>query len=148
MFEIGSLKMQAKEQPYISSTGMTIDYGNGWIAPDGTVYTGAVHVDGSGLTVTAGGITGSVTIDNDDVLVEGRPPVVGSSRWDFDLAERGNGTVVGEIGVQSLGGLKSGGSIYGSIGIDTEICLNYPVSGSLTVVVRGGASAHSRPVGP
>lgn len=120
-----------------TANGMDIDYGSGWIAPDGSVYSGAIHVDGSGLSVGAGGITGSVTITHDDLTVDGEPAVVGSSEWGFDLTERSNGTVVGEINAQALGGLKSSGSISGTIGIDTEICLNYPISGSLTVVVRG-----------
>ena len=41
------------------------------------------------------------------------------------------------MNVASLGGLKSSDSIYGIIGIDTAICLEYPISGSLTVIVRG-----------
>lgn len=120
-----------------TANGMDINYGSGWTAPDGSVYSGTVHVDGSGLSVTAGGITGSVTVTNDDVMVDGEPPMVGSSEWDFDLVSRSNGSIVGDVSVQSLGGLKSSGSIFGTIGIDTAICLNYPVSGSLTVIVKG-----------
>jgi hypothetical protein len=99
------------------------------------VREGSVTVDTSGLTVSEDGINGVVTITHDGYLVDGEPPVIGPTEWNFAVTERSNGTVVGDITVGPVGALKSLGSLSGTIGIDTEICLDYPISGSLTAVV-------------
>ena len=121
----------------LTPEGMVYDYGGGWVAPDGTVHSGSIDVDTSGLSVTSSGVTGALVITNGDYLVDGKPPAIGSSEWTFSLAERTDGSVVGDIDVGPVAGLKNGGSISGAIGIDTAICLEYPISGSLTAVVRG-----------
>lgn len=117
--------------------GLSLDYGSGWTAHDDTVYSGSVEIDTSALSVNAGGINGSLAITHDDYLVDGEPPAIGPSSWTFDLTERSNGTMVGTIDVGSPAGLKSAGSISGSIGIDTAVCLEYPISGSLTMILNG-----------
>jgi hypothetical protein len=121
----------------LSPGGMIIEYGSGWVAPDGTIRSGSIEVDTSGLSVTSNGVTGSVVVTNDDYLVDGQPAAVGSTEWIFSLTERTDGSVVGDIDVGSAAGLKNGGSMSGAIGIDTAICLEYPISGSLTAVIRG-----------
>jgi len=117
--------------------GMAIDYGSGWVAPDGTISSGSIDVNTSGLVVSSSGINGTVVITHDDYLIDGQPPAIGSTAWTFSLTERTNGSVVGDINVGPVGGLKNAGSISGTIGIDTAICLNYPISGSLTAVIKG-----------
>jgi len=121
----------------LTADGMVIDYGSGWVAPDGTISSGSIDVNTSGLEVSSSGIDGTVVISNDDYLVDGQPPVVGSTAWAFSLTERANGSVVGDINVGPAGNLKSAGSMSGTISIDTAICLNYPISGSLTAVIKG-----------
>ena len=121
----------------LTPDGMAIDYGGGWVAPDGTIHSGSIDVNTSGLVVSSSGINGTVVISNDDYLIDGQPPAVGSTAWTFSLTERANGSVVGDINVGPVGSLKSAGSMSGTIGIDTAICLNYPISGSLTVVIKG-----------
>jgi hypothetical protein len=122
-----------------SRTGDTvvIDNGTGYIAPDGTFRTGMVTVDMSGLSVNDGGITGTMSVIQDEFEIDGEPIPIGSSSWTFDLSERGNGTVVGDIVVGPADGRKSQGSLSGTIGIDTEICVDYPISGSLTAELDG-----------
>jgi hypothetical protein len=117
-----------------TTDGVAIDYGTGWTAPDGSVHSGAINVDASGLSINSGGITGTVTVSQSDYLVDGNPPAVGDTIWTFNLNERANGSVVGDVTVGSP--TKSVGSMSGSVGIDTEICLDYPISGSLTTVVE------------
>ena len=121
----------------LTTDGMVIDYGSGWVAHDGTIRSGSIDVNTSGLSVGSGGINGTVIISNDDYLIDGQPPAVGSTAWTFSLTERSNGSVVGDINVGPVGNLKSAGSMSGTIGIDTAICLKYPISGSLTVVIKG-----------
>lgn len=121
----------------LTSDGMVVNYGSGWVAPDGTIHSGSIDVNTSGLVVSSSGINGTVIISNDDYLNDGQPPAVGSTAWAFSLTERTNGSVVGDINVGSVANLKSAGSMSGTIGIDTAICLEYPISGSLTVVIKG-----------
>jgi len=116
--------------------GMVIDYGDGYAAPDGTTRSGSTTVDTSGLTVGSGGITGIVTVVHDQLLIDGEPPLAGSTAWTFDLAKRADGTVAGDISVSPAGGTKSSGSLSGTIGIDTAICVEYPISGCLTLTVE------------
>ncbi len=66
-----------------TANGMVIDYGTGWIAPDGSDFSGAIDIDGSGLAMNSGGINGAVTITHDDFMVDGEPALVGSSVWDL-----------------------------------------------------------------
>jgi len=105
------------------------------VSSGGAVHEGVVNVDTSDLSVSSGGVAGTMTVTHDGYLVDGEPPVVGPTEWTFDLTERGNGTVVGDISVGPVG--KSIGSLVGTIEIDTEICLDYPISGSLTVELKG-----------
>jgi formylglycine-generating enzyme required for sulfatase activity len=117
--------------------GFVMDYGEGTTMPGGAVWSGSTTVDASGINVTSAGISGTLTITHDNVLIEGSPIAIGSSAWTVDLEERTNGTVVGDITVATVAGRKSSGSLSGTIGIDTEICLEYPISGSLTATVDG-----------
>lgn len=119
-------------------SGMVIDWGTGYTEPDGTVRSGKVTADFTGLTISSSTIKGTVEIRHEDVLVDGKPPSVGPARWTVDLEEKPNGTVAGSISAQPLGSNTSPGSISGTIVIDTAICERYPISGSLTIVHDGG----------
>jgi len=136
----GMLDVLVTTQPEVATrtaNGMVMDYGDGWVAPDGTIVSGSITVDISGLSVSSSGINGTMTITHNQLLIDGEPPVVGSTAWTFDLTERADTTVAGEITVGPVGGTKSSGSLSGTIDIDTAICLEYPISGSLTAVVEG-----------
>lgn len=119
-------------------SGMVIDWGSGYTEPDGTVRSGKVTADFSGLTISSSAIKGTVEIRHDNVLVDGKPPSVGPAKWTVDLVEKPNGTVAGSISAQPLGSGTSPGSISGTIVVDTAICERFPISGSLTIVHDGG----------
>ncbi|MGV8042163.1 MAG: hypothetical protein AB2L07_19590 [Thermoanaerobaculaceae bacterium] len=119
-------------------SGMVIDWGSGYTEPDGTVRSGKVTADFSGLTISSSAIKGTVEIRHDNVLVDGKPPSVGPAKWTVDLVEKSNGTVAGSISAQPLGTGTSPGSISGTIVLDTALCERYPISGSLTIVHDGG----------
>jgi hypothetical protein len=121
-----------------TATGMIIDYGRGTTTRNGKTSSGTITVDVSGLIVSSNAITGTVTFSNDNVLVDGKPPTIGSSAWTLDLEKRADGTVAGDITAKPLGGAAASGSVSGTITIDTAICRQYPISGSLTVVYEGG----------
>lgn len=119
-------------------SGMVIDWGNGYTEPDGTVRSGKVTADFTGLTISSSAIKGTVEITHDKVLVDGKPPSAGPVKWTVDLVEKPNGTVAGSISAQPLGSGTSPGSISGTIVVDTAICERYPISGSLSIVHDGG----------
>lgn len=116
---------------------LVVDYGDGYTSGDGSVLSGSMTIDASGLTVGNGSINGTVAIDRDALLVDGQPPEVGSTNWQVGLATRTNGTVHGQVTISPGGNRKTSGAISGTIDIDTAICLEYPTGGSLTVDLGG-----------
>lgn len=57
--------------------------------------------------------------------------VVGPTTWQLDLSERPDGTVVGTVAVGAAG--KTLGDVTGALEIDTAICFEYPIAGTITV---------------
>jgi hypothetical protein len=113
--------------------GFVVDYGTGTVMPDGSVRSGKTTVDASGLSVTSSGITGTVTVTHDDLREDGEPVAVGSTAWTVDLDERQDGTVAGTIDVKPRGASAAEGALGGTIVVDTAVCKQYPISGSLTL---------------
>lgn len=132
---VGSMVAAQPDVAQSTNTGMVINYGDGWIAEDGSIHEGSIDINTSGVSIDSAGIRGTLTISHDGYLIDGEPPAVGPTAWTFDLIERVDGSVVGQIDIAPEGGPKSAGSMSGTIGIDTEICLEYPISGSLTTTV-------------
>jgi hypothetical protein len=116
--------------------GIAIDYGDGTMTDDGSVWSGSVTVDTSGMSTGPDHVSGAATITVDDLRVNGTP-VGTSTAWTVDLEERDDGTVVGEISAEPIGGNSAAGSVSGSITVDTAICEKYPISGSLTFISDG-----------
>lgn len=110
--------------------GVVFDWGDGTVATDGSVWAGSATIDAGDLTVTSSAISGTVSVSHEGVTVDGEPPLLGPMTWGFDLATRGDGSVAGTVTVGAAA--KSVGSVSGTIAIDTAICLDYPVGGSLT----------------
>ncbi len=115
---------------------MVIDFGESTTMDDGTVWSGMTTVDASGLTTTGGTISGTAVITVDDLRANDLP-VGSSTTWTFDLEERGDGTVVGEITAEPEAGPSADGTVSGTIIIDTAICEKYPIAGSLTFISGG-----------
>lgn len=116
-----------------TSEGLRYDYGSGTVMADGSVSSGTVTVDASGLSVGPQTISGVVSVLVDDLLVDGEPPAIRSTRIQVDLAERNNGTVHGDITINPEGGGKSAGEVNGWVTIDTQICPDFPIDGSVTI---------------
>jgi len=113
--------------------GYVIDYGEGTVRPDGTLWSGTIAVDASDLSVTSDGISGTMTITNDQLAIDGEPSQVDSTSLTFGLAERQDGTVAGTITVAPEGANTADGALGGTIVLDTALCEKYPISGSLTL---------------
>ncbi len=143
--------------------GYVLDYGEGTVRPDGSVWSGATAVDASGLSVTSDGISGTMTITNDGFAIDGEPSPIGSTSLTFDLAEREDGTVAGTMRAEPVGstaqrielaeaadGTVAGamraeavgpntaeGALSGTLVLDSALCERFPISGSLTFVYQG-----------
>jgi hypothetical protein len=119
-----------------SPSGMVVDFGGGTVVDDGTVWSGKTTVDTSGLTTTPTTVSGTMVVTVDDLRAND-VPVGSSTTWTFDLEERQDGTVVGEISAEPEAGPSADGTVSGTIVIDTAICEKYPIAGSLTFVAGG-----------
>jgi hypothetical protein len=120
-----------------TADGLVIDYGEGTPMSDGSVWSGTTTVDASALVMGGGGISGTVSISHDDVRVDGAPAAIGSTDWTLDLEERQDGTVAGTVSAEPQESNTADGALGGTIVVDTAICEQYPVSGSLTMVHQG-----------
>ena len=113
--------------------GIVIDYGDGWIAPDGSLHEGAINVDTSALVADEAGLNGTMIIDNEGYLVGGEPPAVGPTEWTMALTRRADGSVAGTVNIAPLTATKDVGDLIGRIDVDTMICPLYPIGGFLRV---------------
>jgi len=125
----------------VTPTSLVIDYGEGWTDIDGTLRSGSVEVDASQLTIDGDGITGSVVQRQPTLRIDGEAPAAERITWTFDLVEAGD-RVSGDVEIDSGSAARAAGAtaakpISGRVGIDTAICLTYPVSGSIDLVHEG-----------
>jgi hypothetical protein len=122
-----------------SSGGVVeVDYGDGTVV-DGITLRGGIELDLSGLTIDASGIQGQIVETFDGYTVNGQPSDFDEITAEVNLEMRSNGTVVGSIGLEAGPLAKgTGATLDGLIGVDTEICLSYPVSGEVTFTAPDG----------
>jgi hypothetical protein len=92
-----------------------------------------VSLDLGGLSVTPEGITGALTLDQSDLLVNGEPPTIDRYTASFDLQEL-DGEVVGEISLIGISGAaKNDAVLSGLVEINTALCELYPAGGTITM---------------
>ena len=117
---------------------VAVDYGDGTVV-GGITLEGQIDLDLSGLTIDASGVQGLMIESFDGYTINGRPVEFDEVTADIDLETRPDGTVVGTIGL-SAGpvGKATGATLAGQVGVDTGICLNYPVSGEVTFTAPDG----------
>ena len=111
---------------------LTVDYGEGTTVGNLTI-AGVNEADLSGLVIDGTGIHGRIVEIFDGFTVNGVPSEFDQYTVFVDLEAQGDDTVVGSIGFSTGSSTKSSGAtLEGEIGIDTGICLYYPVSGEVT----------------
>ena len=124
----------------VSGTALTTDFGSGWVDGSGSLHTGTMVFDLSGLSVTASSITGIITEDHSDHRVDGEYPQLGWLEVAVDLDVDAQGEVRGDIqvagGPVGTNGKSAGGAtVGGNIVIDTILCRYFPTGGSLTFTI-------------
>jgi len=132
----------AASLPNATASGgvLTADFGSGWTDESGSVHTGTMTFDVSGLVVTASSISGTISENHMDHLIDGEAPDIGWLEAELDLDIDPQGEVQGTIGV--AGGppgahtkISSGATIAGNIVIDTILCRYFPTGGALTFTI-------------
>jgi len=136
------LRDAAAGLPNATASGgvLTADFGSGWTDDNGSVHTGAMTVDLSGLVVTASSISGTISESHMDHLIDGEAPDIGWLEADLDLDVDPQGEVQGTIGVAggpptAHGKVLSGTTVAGNIVIDTILCRYFPTGGALTFTI-------------
>jgi hypothetical protein len=114
----------------------TIDFGAG-IEIGGIVFTGATQLDASALEIDPDGLRGRLVERSLGLTVAGRPAPFESLEVDIDLAHSED-RLFGTIAVTGTPAKTGGAGISGSLTIDSEICLFYPVSGSIQLTSPDG----------
>jgi hypothetical protein len=65
---------------------LTADFGSGWTDESGSAHTGTMIFDLSGLVVAASSISGTISENHMDHLIDGEAPEIGWLEADLDLA--------------------------------------------------------------
>ena len=116
---------------------LSFEYGEQYTSDSGMTMGGQMVLDLSGLEVTGDGISGAASMSSSSYLENGQEPLVKQMTWGFDLAVEGDGRVVGDMTLSGEDGSKSGSTVSGTLGFDTDVCPTYPISGSVDVEVDG-----------
>lgn len=115
--------------------GVRVDFGNGSPQPIGTM-TGVITATVSNAASTDGGVSFEGTVQTDNLTING-------ADTPFDTVHV-NATVTQTNGGRSQMSLTLGGSganppatLTGTVVVDTAVCPNYPIGGSVTATVGG-----------
>lgn len=124
----------------VSSTGdtVTVDFDAGTVVDDVTL-AGSIELDLSGLVIDGNGVSGEIVESYHDYTADGRAALFDEVAVDADLTVDAAGRVMGTVGLTGGSAAKVGNAtLSGLVGIDTGICLHYPVSGSISFTTPEG----------
>jgi len=117
--------------------GIALDFGTGYVLDDGTVFSGQIRMTFNELVNNPTRIEVDAHMTQEHLQVDGTFPLVddltGGARLDVDPVGHvaGNFTFNAEDTLPKSIGQES---INGDVEVDTEICPNYPIGGSATVI--------------
>ena len=124
--------------------GARVDLGSHFVAQTGDVLSGSVTGTYANLVNTPGVVSSDFEGTIDNVLWNGQYAEIGGATGDVEMAIDNQGHVTGEVSMASFNAsqTKDGKalpdvSVTGSAEFDTEVCPNYPISGSVTVTKDG-----------
>jgi len=127
-----------------TSTGVSISYGDGTANGAGTIVTGAMTLDASGLTSDSSGVHGTLVTTYDGLALDGRAMPLSGLESVFGLDLDSGGNVSGQIQLTAPAPASAAssrtadiGMLQGTVEFDTSVCANYPVGGTITVTVAG-----------
>ena len=125
--------------------GWRIDLGSHFVAAQtGDIIAGSVTGTHTNLINQPGQLSYEYEITGENVLWNGQYAEIGGATGEVDLAIDNQGHVSGGVDMESFalspdknGKSLSDVSVSGSAEFDTEICPNYPISGSVTITKDG-----------
>jgi len=130
--------------------GARVDLGSHFVARTGDVISGSVTGTYANLVNTPGALSYDYEGTIDNVMWNGQYAEIGGATGSVDFAIDSQGHVAGDVTMASFAAspTKDGKSladvtVTGSAEFDTEICPNYPVSGSVTVTKDGDSQTIS-----
>jgi hypothetical protein len=125
--------------------GWRADLGSHFVAArTGDILAGSVTGTYANLVNQPGQLSYDYEITGEDVMWNGQYAEIGGATGDVDLDIDNQGHVSGGVTMESFplaagknGKTASGVTVTGSAEFDTEVCGNYPISGSVTVTKDG-----------
>jgi hypothetical protein len=119
-----------------------VDYGSGYKAKDGAIYTGSATITTGSFNVTGSHVTWTGTMTPNKLKKDGRPLGSGTASWTVDYTANGS-TVVGDASGSATSTSNPADSGSGSVHFDSGVCPKYPISGSVTMTQAGKTSTAS-----
>ena len=119
--------------------GVRVDFGSHMVMSNGQILSGSFDATYSNLVISPTEISFDFSGEQESMLWNGGYAEIDGLSGRVDTDVRAGGGVSGEISIASFNrSTKSGGvTVDGSAFFDTDICPNYPISGSLTVSKDG-----------
>ena len=125
-----------------SGNGLVVDYGSGYKAKDGAIYTGSATIATGTFTASGSHVTWTGTMTPNNLKKDGRPLGSGTANWTVDYTANGS-AVVGDASGSATSTSNPGDSGSGSVHFDSTVCSKYPISGSVTMTQAGKTSTAS-----
>ena len=125
-----------------SGNGLVVDYGTGYRAKDGAVYTGSATITTDSFVIAGNRVTWHGTMTPRSLTKDGRPLGGGTATWSVDYVADGS-KVVGDASGTATSTSNPGDSGSGSVHVDTSVCPRYPVSGSIAMTQGGKTTTAS-----
>jgi hypothetical protein len=122
-----------------TQNGVRVDFGNHFVLGEGDIISGSFEATYSNVVINANEVSFDFSGTQENMLWNGGYGEVDGLGGRVDSEVRGGGGVAMDVTMQSFSGSgKTGGvTVSGSAHFDTDICPNYPISGSLTVSQGG-----------
>jgi len=116
--------------------GIDINLGGGAGLGETVFAAGRISLEHASA-VDGSHVTGTLTVDFDDMAVDGLAPVVNDLELGLDLTQITGNHITGTMTLGSTGLSKTVDQLGGSLVFDTRICEIYPIGGSITVTISG-----------
>jgi len=122
--------------------GAMVDLGSHFVAPTGDIVAGSLTATYANLVNEPGQLSLDYEVTGENVLWNGQYSEIGGATGNVDLSIDSNSHVHGWVTMESFAQVKHGKlisdvTVTGSAEIDTAVCPNYPISGSVTVTKDG-----------
>ncbi len=119
--------------------GVRVDFGSHMVLSNGNILSGSLDAYASNVVITPTEVSFDFTGEQHNLLWNGGYVEIDGLTGRVDADVRSGGGVRGDLTIASFrNSAKSGGvTVNGSAVFDTDVCPNYPISGSLTVSKDG-----------